>query len=277
MTDVGPDQEHRLARRDQPVRGVRPEGAAGTAELERAEHPDAEVAGLAGRLGAGAARLGVRSSGRARVGLLGLFGGGRCVRCTVALSPTSRLGARAQIPGSRQLAIRTAKPGFTTRFPAVWVRRAAGRRPRQRRVRRSRPYNPRHGPRAHRAAQRLAAAVREPLPRLLLARPSGDPGGRLRPGHRRLRLAGRRRRLQRRRVGRLVRDRPPDLDPDRVLAAPARLPLGARSSRSAAAPLHHARRPPRPPERSPAAGHAAGRQRSRSRFCSCSPSTPHLR
>ena len=41
------------------------------------------------------------------------------------------------------------------------------------------------GPRANRPPQRLAAAVREPLPRLLLAGPPGGPGDDLRAGDRR--------------------------------------------------------------------------------------------
>ena len=42
------------------------------------------------------------------------------------------------------------------------------------------------------------------------------------------------------------RRRAPDLDPDRVLAAPARLPLGARPPDRQPPALHHPRRPPRP-------------------------------
>ena len=51
------------------------------------------------------------------------------------------------------------------------------------------------------------------------------------------------------------RDR--DLDADRVLAAPARLPLGARQRLRPPHALHHPRHPPRPSQRQDAAGDAA--------------------
>ena len=48
-----------------------------------------------------------------------------------------------------------------------------------------------------------------------------------------------------------------DLDADRVLAAPARLPLGARQRLRPPHALHHPRHPPRPSQRQDAAGDAA--------------------
>src|SRR5262249_34656599 len=45
---------------------------------------------------------------------------------------------------------------------------------------------------------------------------------------------------------------------DRVLAAPALLPLGARQRLRTPHALHHPRHPPRPPQRQDAAGDAAG-------------------
>ena len=48
--------------------------------------------------------------------------------------------------------------------------------------------------------------------------------------------------------------------PDRVLAAPPRLPLAAEVPGRRPPPLHHPRRPPRPPQRRDAAGDAPGRE-----------------
>ena len=85
-----------------------------------------------------------------------------------------------------------------------------------------------------------------------------DPGDRLRAGRRRDGVAGDRPRL------RALATRPADarrgrhLDADRVLAAPARLPLGARQRARAQDALHHPRHPPRPPQRQAATGDAPG-------------------
>src|SRR5262245_54635050 len=91
----------------------------------------------------------------------------------------------------------------------------------------SRGYHSRRGTGAHSAARILSADVREPLPGLLLPGPPGDPRGRLRPGGCCLRLARLRPGTRGRRDHAPLPGGPADLDPDRVLAAPARLPLGA--------------------------------------------------
>ena len=129
----------------------------------------------------------------------------------------------------------------------------------------------------------LPAALRESILRLLLAGPPRGPRDHLPAGNR---AADRARRP--RRPGR-ARDRPArprgarDLDPDRVLAAPQVLPLGAGQRLRPAHALHHPRRPPRSPERQAAPGHAAGGRASRSPRCSSASSTsssasrPHCR
>ena len=67
------------------------------------------------------------------------------------------------------------------------------------------------------------------------------------------------RRCQGQRLGDSAVDsrRLPVLDADRVLAAPDRVPLRARAGHRCTVALDHSRRPPRPPQRSDAAGDAA--------------------
>ena len=102
------------------------------------------------------------------------------------------------------------------------------------------------GTRPHRQARGLAAAVRERIPQLLLAGPPLDPGDRLRARDRRHGVA-RGRSGQGRLAARPAQPRRGrHLDPDRVLAAPAGLPLGARQRLRAPHALHHPRHPPRP-------------------------------
>src|SRR6185295_16710998 len=82
---------------------------------------------------------------------------------------------------------------------------------------------------ANRSPERVAATLRESLPRLLLAGSPVDPGDHLRPGRDHRSVGGARPRLRRPPGRRAVPRRPFDLDVQRVLAAPSRLPLGARS------------------------------------------------
>jgi hypothetical protein len=112
------------------------------------------------------------------------------------------------------------------------------------------------GSQAHRRPGRLAAALRERIPQLLLAGPPGDPRGRLRAGDRRRRVARPRPRPDGLGGGAAQSRWRRDLDADRVLAAPARLPLGARQRLRPADALHHPGHPPRPPQRQVASGHA---------------------
>ena len=108
---------------------------------------------------------------------------------------------------------------------------------------------------------RLAAALREPLPRLLLAGPSrrcrrssssrSSPAG---SGSASTRLSARRPRRCWSLAGLAI------WTLDRVLAPPPGLPLGARPPASAPHPLHHPRRPPRPSQRRAAPGDAARRE-----------------
>ena len=83
------------------------------------------------------------------------------------------------------------------------------------------------GTRAHSPARRLPADVREQVSRLLLAGPSGGAGDRLHPRRGRRDLARDRPRALRRRDRAPLPRRDRHLDADRVLAAPARLPLAA--------------------------------------------------
>src|SRR5215218_6755361 len=92
----------------------------------------------------------------------------------------------------------------------------------------------------------IPADVREQVPRLLLPGSPGGAGGRLRPGGGRWRLARDRPGTLGRHHGTPLRCRYRDLDPHRVLAAPALLPLGAEVPGRRPRALHHPRRPPRP-------------------------------
>ena len=109
--------------------------------------------------------------------------------------------------------------------------------------------------------ERLTAAVREPLPRLLLAGPPRGPGADLRPGdRRRWSCSARATARARSRSSACSLAGLAALDADGVLASPQGLPLGARPPDRPPAALHHPRRPPRPSQRPAAAGDAAGRE-----------------
>src|SRR4029079_11735878 len=110
----------------------------------------------------------------------------------------------------------------------------------------------------------VTADVRIADPGQALARPPGRRAGHLRPRDRGL-LGARAGAPERARVDRL-RHRPlPVLDHQRVHDPPLRLPLRAREGHRRAPALDHPRGPPRPPERSAAAGHAAVGQRAAER------------
>src|SRR5581483_3427322 len=143
-----------------------------------------------------------------------------------------------------------------SRAPGAFAQIAATFRPRRRRL-----ESWRHGARANRPLARVPAALREPVPGLLLPAPPLAAAPHLPPRRGRDDLARRRPRLRRPGPDRARGGGRPALDPDRVLAAPARLPLGARPSARQPPSLHHAWRPPRPSERPPAPRDAAGRER----------------
>src|SRR5215208_4606152 len=96
--------------------------------------------------------------------------------------------------------------------------------------------------------ERVAAPLWQSLSRLLLADPPVDPRDHLRTRGWRGRLARRRRGLRAAPVDRIRRPRASDLDAHRVLAPPARLPLGAGPSGRQPPSLHHPWGSPRPSE-----------------------------
>ena len=129
------------------------------------------------------------------------------------------------------------------------------------------------GARAHSPAQRLPAALQVPVPRLLLEDPPRRAGAHLRPGDRRAGRPGRRPTAQG--AGETVllvlaglviwtlseywlHRKVFHWEPDHPIGAPDA--------------LHHPRRPPRPPERQAAAGHAPRREHPAGRCCSSAPS-----
>ena len=116
---------------------------------------------------------------------------------------------------------------------------------------------PHGGPRTHPEAFRFTAALQERIPQLLLARASGDPGDHLHPGDRRRRVDRGDQGLGRLAAAPHLAGRRRLLDADRVLAAPAGLPLGARQRLRPPDALHHPRHPPRPSQRQDAPGDAA--------------------
>ena len=137
-------------------------------------------------------------------------------------------------------------------FFAPFASATASGWPLPRKVSRITPWRKDHEP-----ALGVAAAVRQPVPRLLLPHPPAVPavvfvpviavmiGLGLDGGYRRSADSAAR------------RGRPAALDADRVLAAPSAVSLGAEVPLRRQAPLHHPRGPPRPPQRPHAAGDAS--------------------
>ena len=126
---VGTDQEHRLRRRDQTVRGVGTERAAWSPELECAEHPDPEVARVAARLDAPGA---LRS--RLRGGCWSLAQGVSCGLTWVLLCTrrwhgrAGAVAARGANTGFGGVVTIAAKPALAFGFPALSEDEAGARR-----------------------------------------------------------------------------------------------------------------------------------------------------